>query len=107
MPSDCFSLKMRASREGNHISGAEKILPESVISPHLQALLERAMHHANGEPDFVNFKLERIPADSILHLDALPVRSLTADTPGRIGVDARSARFARGQSRKGNCRTSQ
>ena len=72
---------MRASCEGRHISGAEKILPESGISPHLQALLERAMHHANGEPDFVNFKLERIPADSIRHLDALPVHSLTADTP--------------------------
>ncbi len=81
MPSDCFSLKMRASREGRHISGAEKILPEAGISPHLQALLERAMRHANGEPDFVNFKLERIPADSILHLDALPVRSLSADSP--------------------------
>lgn len=81
MPSDCFSLKMRASRGGHHISGAEKILPESGISPHLQSLLERAMHHANGEPDFVNFKLERIPADSILHLNALPVRSLAADTP--------------------------
>ena len=81
MPSDYFSLKMRASRDGRHISGAEKILPESGIPPHLQALLERAMRHANGEPDFVNFKLERISADSILHLNALPVRSLTAETP--------------------------
>ena len=81
MPSDYFSLKMRASRGGRHISGAEKILPESGIPTHLQALLERAMRHANGEPDFVNFKLERISADSILHLNALPVRSLTAETP--------------------------
>ena len=81
MPSDYFSLKMRASCEGRHISGAEKILPESSVPLHLQALLERAMHHANGEPDFVNFKLERVPADSILHLDALPVRSLAAETP--------------------------
>lgn len=31
MPSDHFSLKMRASRGGRHISGAEKILPESGI----------------------------------------------------------------------------
>ena len=81
MPSDCFSLKMRASLGMRHISGAEKIIEPDAIPAHLQALLERAMHHANGEPDFVNFKLERIPADSILHLNALPVRSLTADTP--------------------------
>ena len=86
MPSDLFSLKMRASREGRHISGAEKILPESALPTHLQSLLERAAHHANGEPDFVNFKIERIPADSVLHLDALPVRSLTADTP-EAGLD--------------------
>ncbi len=81
MPSDLFSLKMRASCGGRHISGAEKILPESGVPAHLQSLLERAMHHANGEPDFVNFKLERLSADSILHLDALPVRSITADSP--------------------------
>ena len=81
MPSDLFSLKMRASCGGRHISGAEKILPESGVPAHLQSLLERAMHHANGEPDFVNFKLERLGVDSILHLDALPVRSLTADSP--------------------------
>ena len=81
MPSDLFSLKMRASCGGRHISGAEKILPESGVPAHLHSLLERAMHHANGEPDFVNFKLERLSADSILHLDALPVRSLTADSP--------------------------
>ena len=81
MPSDLFSLKMRASRGARHISGAEKILAPADVPAHLQSLLDRAMHHANGEPDFVNFKLERLPADSVLHLDSLPVRSLTAETP--------------------------
>ena len=56
MPSDCFSLKMRASLGMRHISGAEKIIEPDAIPAHLQALLERAMHHANGEPDFVNIK---------------------------------------------------
>ena len=81
MPSDLFSLKMRASSGSRHISGAEKILEPAAVPAHLQSLLDRAMHHANGEPDFINFKLERLPADSILHLDALPVRSMTADSP--------------------------
>lgn len=81
MPSDLFSLKMRASNGTRHISGAEKILEPGAVPAHLQSLLDRALHHANGEPDFVNFKIERLPADSVLHLDALPVRSLTADTP--------------------------
>ena len=81
MRSDLFSLKMRASSGARHISGAEKILEPDAVPAHLRSLLDRALHHANGEPDFVNFKIERLPADSILHLEALPVRSLTAETP--------------------------
>lgn len=81
MPSDLFSLKMRASSGARHISGAEKILAPAAVPAHLQSMLDRALHHANGEPDFINFKLERLSAASIRHLDALPVRSLNADTP--------------------------
>ena len=81
MPSDLFSLKMRAAADGRHISGAEKIVAPEDLPVHMRCLLERALHHANGEPDFINFKLERLSAGSILHLDALPVRSLAADTP--------------------------
>ena len=81
MPSDLFSLKMRAAADGRHISGAEKIVAPEDLAVHMRCLLERALHHANGEPDFINFKLERLSAGSILHLDALPVRSLAADTP--------------------------
>lgn len=81
MSDELFSLKMRASREKRHISGAEKILPEKQIPASINALLERALKHANGRPDFINFKVEKLNPDSILHIGALPVKTLSAETP--------------------------
>lgn len=80
-PEPLYSLKMRASRQERHISGAEKILPASLLPCFLDALLKRAMHHANGEPDFINFKVEKLAEEKIIHLKALPVSSVIAETP--------------------------
>jgi len=71
-----YSLKMRAEASGRHISGAEKILPEAAVGEFAKALLERAMHHANGRPDFVNLKIEKLSADEVRSLEALPVRTV-------------------------------
>ncbi len=80
-----FSVKMRASRtvdgEPQHISGAEKIIQEEDTFRFATALLDRALHHAKGRPDFVNLKFERLDATRILRLPALPVRTLAADSP--------------------------
>ncbi|MBQ9503366.1 MAG: 6-carboxyhexanoate--CoA ligase [Lentisphaeria bacterium] len=78
-----YSLKMRAEANGRHISGAEKILPETAVGDFARALLERAMHHANGRPDFVNLKIEKLPADKVLDLEALPVRTVEVSSPGQ------------------------
>jgi len=74
-----FSLKMRAAAGKRHISGAEKLLPEAAVAPFAGALLERALHHANGKPDFINLKLEAVSPEEVLELTALPVR--TVDVP--------------------------
>ena len=80
-----FSMKMRASRtvdgEPQHISGAEKILQEEDTPRFATALLDRALHHAKGQPDFINLKLELLDEESILRLPALPVKTITADSP--------------------------
>ena len=58
-----YSLKMRAEKSAEkreHVSGAEKILQEEELPEHLAALLSRALHHAKGSADFVNFKVESI-----------------------------------------------
>ncbi len=73
-----YSVKMRASSGGAHVSGAEKIVPEAALRACADALLERAMRHAKGKPDFINIKCEATPAEEILHLEALPVSTQEA-----------------------------
>ncbi|MDD3885572.1 MAG: 8-amino-7-oxononanoate synthase [Victivallaceae bacterium] len=71
-----FSIKMRASRGEKHISGAERIVEAASLGRFTDALLERAMHHANGEPDFVNLKFEAVAPNNIIEFDALKVRTV-------------------------------
>ena len=73
-----FSVKMRASREGMHVSGAERIVSEDAVAQTASCLVERALHHAKGTPDFVNVKIEN-PGD-ILRISALPVETIVTHT---------------------------
>lgn len=90
--SDLYSVKMRASREGEHISGAEKIVPSSSVPKTVAQLAERALSHAKGVPDFVNLKIER-PGD-IIRLPALAV--VTNVTKTAAEGRARAAELLRG-----------
>ena len=80
-----FSLKMRAAAGKKHISGAEKLLPENAVPEFAGALLERALRHANGRPDFINLKIEAVDPEAVLTLEALPVRTVEVrnDREGR------------------------
>lgn len=77
-----YSLKMRASRHENgtqeHVSGAEKILRASELTAQMDALLQRALHHAKGKADFINLKIEEIQPDDLQYIDALPVSTYEA-----------------------------
>ncbi len=80
-----YSLKMRASRHTKnsteHVSGAEKILTEKELPQQLEALLQRALHHAKGKADFVNLKVESIKPDELKYIGALPVSTYQANSP--------------------------
>ncbi len=75
-----YSIKMRASKNSRHISGAEKIIPAASVPEAVNMLTDRALHHALGQADFVNVKIEAVKDDELLHLQALPVSSSTAAT---------------------------
>lgn len=78
-----YSLKMRAEKiaqEREHVSGAEKILPEDELPAYMAALLARALHHAKGKADFVNFKVEAVAPEDVEHLDALPISTVEVET---------------------------
>lgn len=86
---DYFSLKMRASqdvenvdgdRHEQHISGAERIVPQSEIESVCIAMVRRAMKHPKGDPDKINVKIERVAESDIRILDALPVTRVDVDS---------------------------
>ncbi len=81
-----FAVKMRAARAGEHISGAERIVPAHDIPALAAALAERALHHAKGEPDEIHLKAE--VAGEIVHLEALPVSTHVTQTPEEGGACA-------------------
>ena len=53
-----FSVKMRASRGCEHVSGAERIVTPSATPETASALVRRALGHSKGDPDFINIKIE-------------------------------------------------
>ncbi len=67
-----YNVRMRASKEGKHVSGAERIVGEGEIKNAVFQLIERALTHSRGKPDFVNVKVELIK-DSIKEIPLLPV----------------------------------
>ena len=75
-----YSIKMRASKGGMHVSGAERIIPQQDISPAISALAERALHHGLGRADFINIKMEEVLPSELEYLNALPVSTRPADT---------------------------
>ena len=74
-----FSVKMRASREGEHVSGAERIIAPSAAPDTAAALVKRALDHSKGVPDFISLKVAE--TDNLLRIKALPVATETATTP--------------------------
>ena len=80
-----YSLKMRASRHhgetSEHVSGAEKIISQEELPQQMSALLSRALHHAKGQADFINLKIEAVAPDELQYIDALPVSTHEAATP--------------------------
>lgn len=67
-------MKMRASQQGEHVSGAEKIIGQKDIKSYADSLIMRGLHHTKGQADFVNIKIEAVEENDILYLDALPVK---------------------------------
>lgn len=75
-----YSIKMRASKQGKHVSGAERIVPQELITATIGALSERALHHGLGRADFINIKMEEVHPEELQYLDAIPVDNRPAET---------------------------
>ncbi|RZB32292.1 MAG: 6-carboxyhexanoate--CoA ligase [Candidatus Argoarchaeum ethanivorans] len=71
-----FSIRMRASVNRRHVSGAERIIPKKDIPLVVEELSKRAATHENGIPDIIHITIEKI-TDVIQCIPALPLTSIT------------------------------
>ncbi|CAD6492612.1 MAG: 6-carboxyhexanoate--CoA ligase [Candidatus Argoarchaeum ethanivorans] len=71
-----FSIRMRASVNRRHVSGAERIIPKKDIPLVVEQLSKRAATHENGIPDIIHITIEKI-TDVIQYIPALPLTSIT------------------------------
>lgn len=92
MPNMLFGVKMRASRAGAHISGAERIVRAEQVPQVTESLTRRAMTHPHGQPDEVHVSVHQIDPGEIAYVRALGVEThpgpeclpqLLADVPAR------------------------
>jgi 6-carboxyhexanoate--CoA ligase len=61
---------------GKHISGAERMVSREELTATATMMLERALSHSRGEPDFINLTVETIPSEAILEATCLPIKSV-------------------------------
>ncbi len=113
MSDPLYSIKMRAAQAGTHISGAERMVPASAASRTAAALVDRALNHAKGVPDFIQVKIEasgeplRLPALSVMtHVTrtAAEGRALAVDLLASAGIahaEAIMVRFAESHGMRG------
>jgi len=70
---------MRASNDGEHISGAEDIVHKDRVSNLMAELFVRTLTHPNGKAGKVNIKIEVIDRE-IKRVSALPVTTIEVDS---------------------------
>lgn len=76
-----FGVKMRASQDDHHISGAERIVSADAVGEVCAAMSARAFNHSKGQPDFVNISVRAIDPAAIVRVPFLPVEVAKCDDP--------------------------
>jgi len=77
---ELYSIRMRASLRGLHISGAERIIKKEEIPDVSAGLIRRAQEHGRGQPDSITVTVDSLAGKDITRFPALPVSSTTVST---------------------------
>ncbi len=67
-----YSVRMRATKDEMHISGAERLVVENDVKNAAQFMIERALSHDRGKPDIINISIEEIKTP-IKKITSLPI----------------------------------
>jgi len=65
METKLYSIRMRASRNGGHISGAERIAPRDALEEIAASLLRRALSHPKGESDAIHLAVDVVDPSAV------------------------------------------
>lgn len=76
-----FSVKMRSSARGTHISGAERIVEEHEVDAICAAMSRRALSHGKGRPDSIVITVAAIE-DDVVRIPPLPITEAGSRTQG-------------------------
>ncbi|MBP3089065.1 6-carboxyhexanoate--CoA ligase [Corynebacterium sp. sy017] len=76
-----YSIKMRASKMGRHISGAERIVTTDQLAHVSTQLMHRALNHPKGTPDDIHITSTHISPADITHIPALPIQNIDTHSP--------------------------
>ncbi|WKD60381.1 6-carboxyhexanoate--CoA ligase [Corynebacterium ciconiae DSM 44920] len=76
-----YSIKMHASAQGQHISGAERILPEEQLAEMAAILTTRALRHPKGRAADISLRATAIADDQILRVPALATTTIATANP--------------------------
>ena len=71
-----YNIRMRASKNKEHISGAERIVSAKDINKTVSKLLDRALSHEIGKPDEISISIEGIKQEKIKKLKALDITTI-------------------------------
>ncbi|MBI5026015.1 MAG: 6-carboxyhexanoate--CoA ligase [Nitrospirae bacterium] len=83
-----YSIRMRASKEGLHISGAEGIYEKVEVIDVVQKYAQRAISHEKGRAEEINITVEEIK-ERPLRISSLPlctINTRTAETARKASV---------------------
>jgi len=65
MDEKLYSLRMRASRKGGHLSGAERLVPINDLESLAIDMVRRALEHPRGQAESIHLTVDVLPAEDI------------------------------------------
>jgi len=66
MNDDLCSIRMHASSDGEHLSGAEHLVPFDELQSQAATLLQRALEHERGCADVVHITIDPVPGNELI-----------------------------------------
>lgn len=76
MKTQLYSVRMHASSNGEHLSGAETLVPENRLEAELVALLQRARQHPRGEAEQIRFAVDLVDQQDLVSACLPELRTL-------------------------------